>query len=105
MQAILCVFMLQGPQIAAKIRSRCSRLFSFENSKAVEAVLSILIDRYPPFVKKVAKGRWMHCLSGEPNSHAELSVSRASDDLAARVAALELVVAELQSKLDELTSE
>ena len=54
--AALTILMLRGPQTAGEIRSRCGRLHEFATVEALETSLQFLMDKYPPFVARLARG-------------------------------------------------
>jgi uncharacterized protein YceH (UPF0502 family) len=106
--ALLCVLMLRGPQTVGELRGRTERMHEFADMEEVEHVLEALAAQEPdPLVAPVARGRWVHLLSGPPDEHPvdEHAVERAapgasSSALEARVEALERQVAEMREQLD-----
>jgi len=69
--AVLCVLLLRGPQTPGELRTRCERLYPFEDLDAVHAALNLLMRREPPMVKVLPRqpgtkeSRYMHLLSGD----------------------------------------
>ncbi len=69
--AVLCVLLLRGPQTPGELRTRCERLYAFEDLDAVHAALSLLMRREPPMAKVLPRqpgtkeSRYMHLLSGD----------------------------------------
>jgi uncharacterized protein YceH (UPF0502 family) len=112
--AIVCLLLLRGPQTPGELRSRSGRLHSFDDNADVAATLAKLTDREGgPLLVKLPRtqGRqdseYMHLFGGhfDVEAYAEKqqaekpagSAGRASvDDLAKRVAQLEVDVAELK---------
>lgn len=70
--AVLCVMMLRGPQTMGELRSRCERMYKFEDLQEVEKVLGGLMDREQPMVVKMPRragrkeSRYMHMMAGKP---------------------------------------
>jgi uncharacterized protein YceH (UPF0502 family) len=110
--AVLCVLMLRGPQTAAELRTRASRLAELESLEDVEAVLEALIAREPsPIVVRLPRRsgqkevRYAHLLAGEVTTDTVESAAvpgarRAPDS--DRIAALEESLAELQTEVADL---
>ncbi len=116
--ALVCLLLLRGPQTPGELRSRSGRLHEFDDNAAVVVALNGLIEREgQPLVVKLPRtpGRkdseYMHLLSGpiDVAAHAaEVQIRQAAGpkqggtltELAARVSALEVEVAELRQKLD-----
>jgi uncharacterized protein YceH (UPF0502 family) len=48
--AVMAELLLRGPQTVGELRGRCSRMYPFENTDAVAAVLEILSHQDPPRV-------------------------------------------------------
>jgi uncharacterized protein YceH (UPF0502 family) len=49
-RAIMAELMLRGPQTLGELRTRCTRLYPFENADAVAAVVQMLCESDPPLV-------------------------------------------------------
>ena len=70
--AILCEFLLRGPQTVGEIRSRAERMAGFENLEEVERILQGLLDQGHPLITKLPReagrkeSRYTHLLSGAP---------------------------------------
>ena len=69
--AVLCVLLLRGPQTPGELRTRCERLYAFEDLNAVHAALNLLMRREPPMAKVLPRqpgtkeSRYMHLLCGD----------------------------------------
>src|SRR5579875_4056544 len=95
--AIVGLLLLRGPQTAAELRGRAERMYSFDDTGAVTAVLERLASREDPLVVQLARqpgareSRWMHLLAGPVESALATtgqSASRAANPLEERVAGL-----------------
>jgi len=53
----LCVLLLRGPQTPGELRTRCERLYAFEDLDAVHAALNLLMRREPPMAKVLPGSR------------------------------------------------
>jgi uncharacterized protein len=94
--ALLAVLMLRGPQTAAELRARSERLHAFASNDEIEETLRRLAER--ELVAEGSRHRWQQLLGGGEPSPAPDAAAE-SEDLEARVAELERVVAELQERL------
>jgi hypothetical protein len=83
--AVLCVLLLRGPQTPGELRTRCERLYAFEDLGAVHAALNLLMRREPPMAKVLPRqpgtkeSRYMHLLCGDAlpaSAHAASSEAR-----------------------------
>ena len=120
--AILAELMLRGHQSPGELRTRCERMYHFDDPDTVEHTLRKLASREPdPLVLQLPlqpgkkDQRWAHLLGNEvptepqPRAHTPFAVSVAvpSPDRMAQlesdVAALKDEVAELKRLLDDLT--
>lgn len=112
---LLAVLMLRGPQTASELRANCERLHHFADASAVEAYLEELagresgaLARLLPRQPGAREPRWTHLLCGEPvlaavgTVAAEPGEHAGLADLAARVSALELEVAQLRALLENM---
>jgi uncharacterized protein YceH (UPF0502 family) len=115
---IVCELLLRGPQMPGELRSRASRLCRLTDVTEVEAVLKQLALREDgPFVARLARepgrreSRYVHLFGNEPVAAAETEdqtetseqgPTEHSIELAQRVAALEVEVAALKRRLDDL---
>jgi uncharacterized protein YceH (UPF0502 family) len=105
--APLAVLMLRGPQTLGELRTRSERLYPFPSTDDVELTLMGLAER--ELVVRLPKRpgereeRWMQLLGGEDPAAGGSEVvpvaAPADPDLEARVARLELEVAELRERL------
>lgn len=113
-QAALCVLMLRGPQTLNEIFSRGERIGKFPDAATVQHALERLAQRSPalavllPRAAGQREDRWAHLLSGAVDIEALVAAAArpaastgggALADLAARVDALELRLAELETRL------
>ncbi len=119
--AIVCLFLLRGPQTPGELRARSGRLHSFADNTAVVDALTSLIEREgDPLVVKLPRtpGRkdaeYMHLFSGpvDVEEHAiqaqAAKTAGASErvsmpELAQRVSDLEEEVAELREQIKTST--
>jgi uncharacterized protein YceH (UPF0502 family) len=108
--AVLTLLMLRGIQTAGEIRSRSGRLHDFSTVADVEAGLQFLIDKYPPFVARLARApgtkeaRYAHLLSGEEGlEEAQEVATAAGTPRQDRVMQLEEEVARLRSEIASLS--
>jgi uncharacterized protein YceH (UPF0502 family) len=114
---ILCVLLLRGPQTPGELRARTSRLCEFADAEAVEAALRALMAREDgPFIARLPRAagaresRYAHLFSGHVESVEEEAAAAPAgsggaavrEDLGARVARLEELVAQLRAELDAL---
>ncbi len=126
-RAVLAELLLRGPQTVGELRGRAARMYPFESTEAVQAVLDGLAHAEPPTVETLARQpgqaaiRYAHKFY-EPSEWAALArapsvamhdpvatpaplTSAARDELAqlrAEVAELRADVAQLQQKFGEL---
>lgn len=111
-EAALCLLFLRGPLTPGEINSNSGRLFEFSGLEEVQRTLESLASKEFPLVKVLSKrpgqkeARYAHLLSGEPaeDDFAETTstVQVSGSRLEERVAALEMELAELKSKLRDL---
>ncbi len=109
--ALIATLLLRGAQTPGELRSRAQRMHEFSDMNDVENALEKLASREDgPFVVRLARepgrreSRFMHLFSGEVDiaMPAPDAAPAASDDLYARVDALEGEVAELKQRLESL---
>lgn len=109
--AIITTLLLRGPQTPGELRSRGQRVHEFADTAEVENALEHLATREDgPYVARLPREpgkrehRYMHLFSGDVESliTAVEAVAPATDDLVARVEALEGEVEELKQRLDSL---
>ena len=124
--AVLAELMLRGPQTLGELRTRASRIATFESLDIVRNVLEHLMTREEPLVRRVAPApgsraeRYAQLLcpglhaivegpadaagAGQPVAVSEAAALMAADtaDLTARIEALEARVDELTSQLRRL---
>ena len=111
--AVLGLLLLRGPQTSAELRARAERMYAFDDTAAVTAVLDRLAAREEPLVVQLARqpgareSRWMHVLRGKVEG-AETAGEGAADaailDVALheRVADLERLVKALEERVQAL---
>ena len=108
--AVLCVLLLRGPQTPGELRTRCERMYAFEDLDAVHSALNLLMRREPPLVKVLPRqpgtkeSRYAQLFAG-PVDAAQVATAPsrtavASDD--DRIAKLEEEVAALKKELADL---
>lgn len=119
--AVICLLLLRGPQTAAELRARAERLYSFDDTQAVQATLDRLAGRPEPVVRMMARqpgareARWRHLLDGVADDTAVApaggtapqaagSPRVADNGLEDRVAALEERVAALEQRLERMAT-
>ncbi len=118
--AVLCVLLLRGPQTPGELRTRCERMYAFEDLDAVHAALNLLMRREPALVKVLPRqpgtkeSRYMHLLSGdaapaEGRTAAEETANAAPEHMqgvtsanADRIRDLEDEVSQLRRELETL---
>ena len=114
--AIVCELLLRGPQTAGELRTRAHRLAPFASLDEVEATLERLASRADgPFVARLPRqpgareARVAQLFTGAPQTAAVATTRTAADgggaqasSLAARVAQLEVLLAELRSEVAAL---
>jgi uncharacterized protein len=114
--AVLCVLMLRGPQTPGELRTRCERMYAFEDLDAVHAALNLLMRREPPLVKILPRqpgtkeARFMHLLSGDvaPQTSAPASeavVQEGGEHTAAAVTTLGERIRDVEQEVSELRRE
>ena len=122
-QAVMAELMLRGPQTVGELRTRCSRMASFEDLQVVGNVLAGLAEREPSLVAVMAREpgrsavRHTHLLypedeqpeAGMADQTSGVAVAApaaaGATGLASRVAALEADVAELREAMAHLRGE
>lgn len=109
--AILGLLLLRGPQTSAELRTRSERMYTFDDTSAVNAVLERLAGREEPLVVQLARqpgareSRWMHLLGGSVENAIATTENVAAvraettTALEERVASLERTVQELEERL------
>ncbi|WP_431624226.1 YceH family protein [Enterobacter chuandaensis] len=110
--AVITTLLLRGAQTPGELRSRASRMHEFSDMQEVEQTLEGLAARDDgPYVVRLARepgkreSRYMHLFSGDVDAESVATESDRpanSDDLAARLEALEDEVAGLKQRLDAL---
>ena len=114
--AIVCLLLLRGPQTPAELRARADRLYSFDDTAAVQSTLERLAGREEPMTRVLPRqsgsreARWCHLLSGEPvetftqsADPVRRTTGRVDDEaLIGRLAALEEHVRSLTERLNAL---
>lgn len=109
--ALITTLLLRGPQTPGELRGRAERMHKFNDMAEVENALENLAQREDgPYVVRLPRepgkreSRYMHRFSGDVETLINVveAASPSSDDLTARVEALEIEVAELKQRLDSL---
>ena len=112
--AVLCVLLLRGPQTPGELRTRCERMYAFEDLDAVHSALNLLMRREPPLAKVLPRqpgtkeSRFLHLLSGDvaptatPDAEASADRETATSGQTDRITQLEAEVAELRRELETL---
>src|SRR5215831_3898145 len=113
--AILCELLLRGPQTPGELRSRASRMQSFEDLGQVQSTLQKLLNREPPLVAVLTRQpgtkevRYVQLFSGATSqADAEAYTGTKAEPSAPtgdRVASLEAEIAELRREVTELRSQ
>jgi hypothetical protein len=111
-EAVLCVLMLRGPQTLGELRTRSSRLTTFESIEDVETSLNQLIAREPSAIATrlprragQKEARYAHLLSGEVTFDAPDAAAAHADADVDRVGALEGAVEELRKEVIDLRNQ
>jgi len=105
--AILAELLLRGPQTPGELRSRCTRMYAFQDLIEVEAALGVMLEAEPPLVARLPRQpgtketRYTHLLGGAP----ELPVAAASAPAPSRSSQLEAEMAALKQEFLQLRSE
>ena len=118
--AVLCVLLLRGPQTPGELRGRTERMHRFEDLDQVQAALQRLMQREPPLAAVLPRqpgtkeARYAHLMSGDIEYTAPERLVSGSlvpgtsppdPDLSERVTQLEQTVAELRSRIEDLSQE
>jgi uncharacterized protein YceH (UPF0502 family) len=102
--AILAELLLRGPQTPGELRSRCTRMYAFQDLVEVEAALGVMLEAEPPLVARLPRQpgtketRYTHLLGGAP----ELPAVAASAPAPSRSSQLEAEVAALKQEFLQL---
>ncbi len=112
---LLVEMLLRGPQTVGELRGRASRMKPFESTDAVMEQLNALMQRDPPYVRHIAPAPGsraerfgqllcedLHPLEEAAVAPAAPVAARQDDQLATRLAQLELQVAELREEVQKL---
>ncbi len=120
--AVICVLLLRGPQTPGELRTRTNRLAEFKNVEEVESTLESLAQyNGDQLVKRLAKepgkreARYAHMFSDEHEAYQADENSASMDtpvkssldqmsiaDAVKRIDALELMVVDLQDRINKL---
>ncbi len=110
--AALCVLLLRGPQTIGEIRTRTSRMCTFEGLQEVQETLGNLVEW--GFIRRLERlpghkeSRYGHLLAVETDVKEEamdLPTNDADSDLPERIEKLERTVESLQKELIAITKE
>ncbi|MBK9121154.1 MAG: YceH family protein [Phycisphaerales bacterium] len=55
-QALMAELLLRGPQTLSELRTRCARMYPFESTEVVSAVLETLAEMQPPRIVRLPRG-------------------------------------------------
>jgi uncharacterized protein YceH (UPF0502 family) len=111
--AVLGLLLLRGPQTPAELRARAERMYTFDDTAAVTAVLDRMAAREEPLVAQMARqpgareSRWSHLLGGGMENlqlAGEKALDASTTEMAFqdRIAALERVVKALEERMQAL---
>ena len=107
--ALICLLLLRGPQTAGELRSRTERLCTFATPQEVLQYLENLADlgfvRKLPLQAGQKEQRFVHLLSGEPNTLEQTDVPETVQSGDDRLAELERTVQMMQEELEVLKNE
>lgn len=105
--AVLAELLLRGPQTPGELRSRCTRMYAFQDLSEVEAALSVLGEADPALVQALPRQpgtkeiRCAHTLGGAVEAGTP-AAAPATEAGPSRIARLEAEVAELKAELAAL---
>ena len=115
--ALLCVLMLRGPRTAGELKGRTERMYQFDDLESVESCLQRLIDRESgalaaklPRQPGSRESRYVQLLCGEAPVATAAPAAAPPRPIAGgkprdeRIASLELRMASLEDKIDDLRS-
>ena len=108
--AILAELLLRGAQTPGELRSRCTRMYAFQDLAELEAGLGALMEAEPPLALRLAKApgareaRVVQLLSGAP-AEAPSQGTVVAPPPPSRLAALEAEVEALRAELRELRTQ
>lgn len=103
--AVLCVLFLRGAQTPGELRTRCSRIHSFNNVAEVEAVLQEMQQGESPLITMLPReagrreARFAHLFGDAPIKTSSASCAEVAPD---QVAQLQARIAELESEVERL---
>jgi hypothetical protein len=101
--AILAELLLRGPQTPGELRSRCTRMYAFQDLQEVDTALELMQEADPPLVVPLPRQpgtketRYAHLLGEQPAAALPVAAPPAS-----RTAQLEAEVAALRADLNQL---
>lgn len=106
--AVLAELLLRGPQTPGELRSRCTRMYAFQDLQEVEAALSVMQEAAPPLVARLPRQpgtketRYGHLLGDLPQVQ---SAPAAAATIPSRNAQLEAELAALREEFTRLRDE
>jgi uncharacterized protein YceH (UPF0502 family) len=112
--AILCLLMLRGPQTPGELNTNSGRLYEFETIEEVQDILEKLAAPPMPYLMQLPRRpgqketRYAHLLAGAPDINDDdfnESPNRTETGLEARIAKVELELADLKEAFDKLMKE
>jgi uncharacterized protein YceH (UPF0502 family) len=105
-QAIMTELLLRGPQTVGELRTRCARLFSFEDLQAVTTTLESLMHDDPPAVRVLPREpgqsaiRYTHLLYPEDEQPTVTKATLAAET--SQPSPATMPAEELKSQIDQL---
>jgi uncharacterized protein YceH (UPF0502 family) len=82
--AILAELLLRGSQTPGELRSRCTRMYAFQDLQEVEAALGVMLEADPPLVARLPRQpgtketRYAHLLGDQPAEQAPIAAPSSS---------------------------
>ena len=101
--ALLAELLLRGPQTPGELRSRCPRMYPFQNLEEVDVALTLMAEAEPPLVVRLPRApgmkeaRYAQLLGGPVELQA---AAPAPADLGTQVAALTEELAALRAEFE-----
>ena len=105
--ALLAELLLRGPQTPGELRSRCPRMYPFQDLEEVDVALTLMAEAEPtPLVVRLPRApgmkeaRYAQLLGGTVDLQAPQPPALAPADLADQVAAITAQLAELRAEFE-----
>jgi len=105
--AVLAELLLRGPQTPGELRSRCTRMYAFQDLQEVDTALGLMLEAEPPLVARLPRlpgtkeTRYAHLLGGLP----EAPVAALNTPAPPRSSQLETEMAALKQEFLQLRAE